>query len=239
MNIYTDVMIDIETTSTKYNAAILTIGFVFFNVHNKNVERKEYELLLNKSDSDDLGLHTCENTMKWWSTQNEIARKRAFEDGPRISLLEGLTILKNECIKYKCKRYWCQGINFDPIVLEHAYSLLQLTPPWKFYQLRDSRTVKDMVINIPISKPLDAHSAIADCNYQIDVVHYVYSVLQQKIEVKPEIQKVEEIKRVEIKKPKLNDWVCIGCQANNFGSRLICYKCFKDKDGVQQTIQND
>jgi len=177
--LHTDIMIDIETASTQNNAVILSIGIVAFNVYDPTVKREELEILIDKKDGDNLGLHTCENTMKWWEQQKKEAIDKAFNEEPRFTTKEGLTQLLSFCKSFpKCKRYWCQGINFDPIVLENAFKCTSVEVPWKFYQLRDSRTIKDLLSYVSIKKPESAHSAIADCNYQIDILHYVYKRLR-------------------------------------------------------------
>jgi hypothetical protein len=252
---YTDVMIDIETTSTQNNACILSIGVVAFNLYNISLsgesEDKKLELLIDKKSCDEIGLHTCPDTMKWWSNQSISVKKRAFEDGPRISIKDALLKLSEFCKKYKFKRYWAQGINFDYIVLENAYSYCGLKEyiTWKFYQLRDSRTVRFLVDVVP-EKPKDAHDAIADCKYQIEMIQYVYIKLGLiKNEVKSEElnnDKKEEIKKEEIKKEKKRvllkpgDWCCKECQSINFSYRGDCYNCgFVNNEELKSKQKND
>ncbi len=228
---FTDVMIDIETTSTKYNACILSIGIVAFNLYSTSTtedESESLELLIDKKSCDDLNLHTCENTMKWWSTQKPEVRRRAFEDGPRLSIKEALVKLNDFCKKIKCKRYWAQGINFDYIVLENAYTQLNITPIWKFYQLRDSRTIQHMLEDTP-KKPEDAHDAISDCKHQIKVVKYVYSKLfphssttSSNTVILPSTSLKTEETNYQFRQ---GQWKCTQCDGMNFSTRLNCFKC--------------
>ncbi len=221
-------MIDIETASTEYNAVIVSIGAVCFSVSLPELKPVTYEILIDKEDGDSLGLHTSEDTMKWWKTQPEEVYRHAFVEGPRVSTKDALIGLSSFIETYPTiKQYWCQGINFDPVVLETAYKKCGLTPKWKFYQLRDSRTIQYLLPKLPFSKPKDAHTPVADCLYQIKMVHYVYSQLN--------IYTTSH-------SPKLKDsstWVCGGCHTSNYSSRSVCYKCFKDKQGVQQPKQED
>ncbi len=238
MNTYTDIMIDIETASTKYNACILSIGIVAFNLYTISENNTDsMELLIDKKSCDDIHLHTCENTMKWWSTQKPQVRKRAFDDGPRLNIKDALIKLSDFCKKYKCKRYWSQGINFDYIVLENAYTQLQLTPVWKFYQLRDSRTIQHILTDTP-NKPEDAHDAISDCKHQIKVIQYVYNKLmpsQMSNESTLTTSTTSTISTTSttssssttstIYNLKKGDWKCCICQSMNFSTRLNCFKC--------------
>jgi len=232
MNTFTDVMIDIETASIKYNACILSIGIVAFNLYSPSDNTDSLELLIDKKSCDDLNLHTCENTMKWWSTQKPEVRRRAFEDGPRLNIKEALIKLNDFCKKYKCKRYWSQGINFDYIVLENAYTQLNMNPTWKFWQLRDSRTIQHMLSDTP-NKPEDAHDAISDCKHQIKVIQYVYNKLM------PDQMNNENItsdtlstsvslnsnSSTSVYNFRKGDWNCRVCNATNFSTRLNCFKC--------------
>ena len=176
MKDYKDVMIDIETTSTKYNACIVSIGVIAFNVYDTKIKQKELEIFVNKESCDRLDLHTSEETMQWWSSQDENVRKKIFESQPRFDIKEALIILSDFCQSLNVRRYWCQGINFDPIVLENAYEKCGLTPPWKFFQLRDSRTVKQMLTlkDIDSIPKNNCHDSIEDCRNQINILHFAY-----------------------------------------------------------------
>jgi hypothetical protein len=235
MSTFTDVMIDIETTSTKNNACILSIGVVAFNLFSTLDENNinSLELLIDKKSCDDIHLHTCENTMKWWSIQKPEVRKRAFEDGPRLTIKDALVQLSEFCKKIKCKRYWSQGINFDYIVLENAYTQLNLSPVWKFWQLRDSRTIQHMLTDIP-SKPEDAHDAISDCKHQIKVIQYVYNKLMPEqmsnsnnttTFTSTNTSLSSSSSYSSIYNFRKGDWKCSVCNASNFSTRLNCFKC--------------
>jgi hypothetical protein len=87
---YTDLMIDLETTSTKHNAAIIAIGLVKFNLNNPSVERKTLELLIDENSLTKYDFHTCPETLKWWENQNEDVRNHVFYDQPRVVIEEAL-----------------------------------------------------------------------------------------------------------------------------------------------------
>ena len=177
MKDYKDIMIDIETTSTKYNACIVSIGVVAFNVYDSKLKQKELEIFVDKDSCDKLNLHTSQETMDWWSSQDENIRKKIFESQPRLDIKDALIALTNFCNSFNARRYWCHGINFDPIVLENAYEKCELTPPWKFFQLRDSRTIKQLLtlneLN-SIPKSVNCHDSIEDCRNQINILHFTY-----------------------------------------------------------------
>lgn len=223
-------MIDIETASTEYNAVILSIGAVCFSLQNPGLPPVTFEVSIDKEDGESLGLHVSQDTLDWWKKQPQEVYNHIFLNTEKVSTKEGLTQLHSFLARYPTiKQYWCQGINFDPVVLETAYKACGMLPKWKFYQLRDSRTVQYLIPRIPFSKPKDAHTPVADCLYQIKMVRYVY----QQLNIVPSnpIEKKEENK-------SHPDWICIGenCGTRNYHFRNECYKCFKDKNGNQQPI---
>ncbi len=262
---YTDVMIDIETASASYNACILSIGLVKFNLFelmsdNINLESKEeLEILIHLDSCIEAGMEVSEDTMEWWKRQNQEVYNHVFNGEPRYSLTEGLKIM-NEFLKDvngKERRYWSQG-SFDYINLENALKKVNMESMWKFYEVRDSRTVINMIkdmqpweIREMPKKPKDAHSSVVDCNHQIECIVYVYKKMKILINWKA-APVIGEYKEAETKKIKLNneaistsqyyslrslrqghqnvdDWKCEKCDANNFSYRKYCYKCTKPR----------
>jgi hypothetical protein len=58
--------------------------------------------------------------------------------------------------------FWSQG-NFDYIILENIYKMLDMNVPWKFWQIRDSRTLFDICnINIKNINSEGLHNALSD-----------------------------------------------------------------------------
>lgn len=169
-----DVMIDIETLSTVTDAAILSIAAVKFDPFNPTEQNyEEFQCFIDIEDCKAKGLTISEDTMAWWETQPPEVKKLNFESEPRLKLSDALSQLTSFC--RGVKRYWCQGMNFDPVVLESAYKRVDMKPEWKFWEWRDSRTVSRLVhfTNLP-KKPKTAHTAIEDCNYQIQIVQMVF-----------------------------------------------------------------
>ena len=94
-------MIDLETLSTKPNAAILTIGGVKFNPYN-NIEPSQG--LYHRIDVDSqsaMGRDIDPDTVEWWGQQAEDVREEALGDHDRIDL------------KYFIKQLnkWCVGVD--------------------------------------------------------------------------------------------------------------------------------
>jgi len=54
-------------------------------------------------------------------------------------------------------------------ILEHAYKSHGLALPWKYYTVRDARTVYSLVPTL--NKYPASHHALEDCRRQIDLLH--------------------------------------------------------------------
>ena len=165
-----DVMIDIETLSTSPNALILTIGAIIFNPKDDIIPLKDMKTFYKRIDIESckvLDLDIDNNTLKWWKTQSKEARFEVFENKEREpikDILIGLTnFIKN------CKHVWANSPSFDCVILENVYKKIEMETPWKFWNLRDTRTVYALA-NISLKDFSDknsAHNALNDCYSQI------------------------------------------------------------------------
>lgn len=172
-----DVMIDIETLSTETNALILTISAVKFNMkEDKDMETFYYRI--NRESCEKLGMHVDENTVKWWKNQKEEARLEAFDEKDRFGIKFVLLKLTDFLRDANC--LWSHSPNFDYVILESAYKKCRLDVPWKFWQLRDTRTVYDLAyVNLKeFSKSTECHNALFDCFNQIKALKQSYKNLK-------------------------------------------------------------
>jgi hypothetical protein len=165
-----DAIIDIETLSTNPNAIILTIGGIKFNRFEKLKNFDEYETFYVRIDiksCQNIGLKSDSETIKWWKEQNKDVKYEAINNPDRISIQEALNKL-SEFIK-DIKYLWSQG-SFDSVILENAYRSCQIQIPWKYWNIRDSRTLFD-VCNIDLKmieyKKESVHNALTDCYRQL------------------------------------------------------------------------
>lgn len=131
------VMIDLETMGTKPDSAIVSIGAVLFDPRLNKVDKKNTFYM--ELDWREQGRNIDAETEKWWSTQCEEA-KEALEgwDELSIALQELSDWLPQDC------KVWGNGATFDITMLENAYDQLGIEIPWKFWNIRDCRTIKDL-----------------------------------------------------------------------------------------------
>jgi hypothetical protein len=180
----TNIMIDIETLSTKNNAVILTIGAVKFSMKEKEEKEKtkKFYLRIDLQSCIKLKMHIDNNTEKWWKEQSKDAQYEVFENPDRVSIKDALIELSDFIKDAKC--IWANSPNFDCIILENAYNSCKLEIPWKFWNLRDCRTLYSLAnINLTTFKKINEtkyitnHNALDDCIVQILALKESFKIL--------------------------------------------------------------
>ena len=162
-----DIMIDIETCGTGPNACILTIAAQCFDPLQRQSynELRSYYARIDPDSQSDRNIE--QGTIEWWATQPREAQEEAFGEDNRIPLKQALEELG--VLIWQSKRFWANGPTFDANILEHAYKSYGLNLPWKFYVVRDARTVYSLVPDL--AKYPASHHALEDCRRQIDLLH--------------------------------------------------------------------
>lgn len=130
------VMIDIETMGVTPDSAIVSIGAVVFDPRYNVVTGKTFYREL---DWESQGRKIDKETQKWWVG-------RAPEAKAALDGLDDLSEVLEELASWlpRDAKPWGNGSTFDISFLEHAYLQAGIEIPWKFYNIRDCRTIKDM-----------------------------------------------------------------------------------------------
>lgn len=161
-----DVMIDIETLGTEPNSIILTIGAVKFKRSGGTDSNKFYKRI-DIPSCRKIGLVSNKETEEWWARQNEKVRFEALENKDnRIPIEQALKEFKTW---FGTSRYvWSHGSCFDCVILGQAFKKCGMEAPWKFWDIRDTRTLYDLgKINRNDMPNAGAHDALNDCLSQI------------------------------------------------------------------------
>ena len=164
-----EVMLDLETLSTRPNAVILVIGAVKFT-------RKDNLQPLEKLDTfyKRITIHSCtkkglridKNSLDWWKEQDKAIKYEAIDNPDRVSLEEALTEFKTWF--GNCEKVWGNGDDFDCTILAKAYVRCNMEIPWKFWNTRDVRTLFDLGKVRKFDLPdINEHHALYDCYRQI------------------------------------------------------------------------
>lgn len=162
----THAMIDLETLDTVPTAAVLSIGAVKFDPYKPGELPREKTLW--KPDIDEQltrGRTTSESTLEWWAKQDAAIRDMTFTADGRVPVTDVFTELNRFLVGVD--KIWCQGPQFDMVMLEDIYRQYDHHTNWAFWQIMDSRTLFNIMPKDPrkdIQENL--HSADDDAYWQ-------------------------------------------------------------------------
>lgn len=159
-----DCMIDIETVGTGPEACILTIAAQSFDPLGTGYYPQYFYARIDPDSQP--GRNIEQGTIDWWATQPAEAQEEAFGELDRIPLDTALEELGR--LIWRSNLIWANGPTFDMNILEHAYKSFNQPLPWKYYKVRDARTVYSLYPDLPI--PPTEHHALKDCLRQIDML---------------------------------------------------------------------
>lgn len=180
-----DVMIDLETLSTENNAHVLTIGAVrFARSHTNEVpklsEMDSFYRRISFESNEAVGMHKSSDTILWWIKQADKVRKEAFDSKDRHSFKSVLQEFTDWFKKGSSKHIWSHGSVFDVTILTEAYKRHNMEPPYKFWDVRDTRTAYDLAgVRIKDFQTDETHHALHDCYNQIKALRSSLSRLKR------------------------------------------------------------
>ena len=157
-------MIDLEGLATGPDTCILTIAAQSFDPFGQGYSGQSYYARVTLESQEDRAID--QSTIEWWATQPAVVRDEAFTEQDRIPLDQALDGLGR--LIWHSNRIWAQGPTYDMNILEHAYKSYGKALPWKYYMVRDSRTVFSLWPDQPI--PPASHHALEDCRRQIGML---------------------------------------------------------------------
>jgi exodeoxyribonuclease VIII len=159
-------MIDTETCSTRPNAALLQVGWCFFDPAQTEVWEGD-QVNINLDSCTRLGGHYSDGTLRWWLHPDRHAA-RASVFSPGVPVEEALKRLSTAIASRNVKHVWAHSPSFDVVILEYYAARLGLDLPWKFWDLRDTRTVFALAeaTGWRRTKTETAHTAMADAVQQ-------------------------------------------------------------------------
>lgn len=161
MNNQEHVMLDLETMSTRPDAAILAIGAVKFDL--TGLKDEFYEVVSLKS-SMDLGLRIEAHSILWWMQQDDEARN-AFKR-PVVSLPLALSSFDGFFTIGRDPVIWGNGSDFDNVILANAYRVINKNPPWDYRNNRCYRSARNAYPNVLRQDKGTKHNALDDARNQ-------------------------------------------------------------------------
>ncbi len=165
-------MLDIETLATGPNAVMLTIGAIRFDPfsddsNSYNGDVITMDTFYRRVDPESFTwpeAHIDDGTLEWWSKQSEEVREEAFTELDR----HDIRVVMQDLFKWMQQGYhsvWANGPAFDIVILETINKHIERGNPWKYWQVKDARTVYGLVEHDRPNPRL--HHALWDCWSQI------------------------------------------------------------------------
>jgi hypothetical protein len=157
------IMVDLETLSSREDAAILSIGAVRFDLEQLSLGEEFYERV-ELASCEEKGLRISADTLLWWMEQTPEARK-VFIEQPQISLLSALSKFKEFVATNPNSVIWGNGATFDNMILRNAFRACGLSYPVSYRNDLCYRTMRRM---FPVIKSEGGvvHNALDDARNQ-------------------------------------------------------------------------
>lgn len=169
----THAMIDIETLDTQPSSVVLSVGAVKFNPF---TNQEPFAKTLWRPSVDEqlaAGRTTSESTLEWWSRQEAHIRESTFTEQGRVDLTEFFKDLNKFLVGVD--KVWCQGPQFDMVILEDLFKHFKHHMNWAYWQVCDCRTIFNMMPADPRKAiQQNLHSAEEDAFWQAVCVQQTF-----------------------------------------------------------------
>ena len=158
-------MIDIETLDTAPSSVILSVGACKFDPYSDAEPHSQRHWRISIEEQLAQGRTVSDSTIEWWARQDPKVRDAAFTEDGRISIEIFMSELNRWMVGVD--KIWCQGPQFDMVILENLFAQFGVHKNWAYWQVSDSRTIFNLMPEDP-RKGIrqDAHDALADAYYQ-------------------------------------------------------------------------
>jgi exodeoxyribonuclease VIII len=157
-----DVMIDLETMGAGNDAAIVSIGAVFFDMH-RGVLGEPFHRPVNLATSVKRGGTMDPGTVMWWVGQSQEAR-----DAMRFSTYH-IDVALAELrvwLTMQCRREdllpWGNSARFDLGILSSAFERSDIEVPWEWWNERCYRTLRAQYPTIELDERSGTHHKADD-----------------------------------------------------------------------------
>ncbi|EGM7733286.1 3'-5' exoribonuclease [Escherichia albertii] len=177
---WTHMMIDLETMGKNPDAAVISIGAIFFDPQTGDIGPEFSKTI----DLDTAGGVIDRDTIKWWLKQSREAQSAILAD--EIPLDDALLQLR-EFIDENSGEFfvqvWGNGTSFDNVILRRSYERQGIPCPWHYCNDRDVRTIVELggAMNFDARTAIpfegERHNALDDARYQAKYVSAIWQKL--------------------------------------------------------------
>lgn len=182
-----NVVLDLETLSTKPDAAIIQIGAVVPTFDRKYILSRPYEFEASiryehcLAHVQDKIVSQDNETMLWWEKQP--TRKEVFSG--QLEYAEALDQFATWIRNFDTPvAVWGNGADFDNVILRHSLDYFGFHRLWSYKDNRCFRTLKNL-FPLSASHFVDregyekSHTALGDARYEartLDLIAYTYNI---------------------------------------------------------------
>lgn len=176
------IMLDLETLGSKPNSIILTLAAIRFNpwasYHSDVSTMSSLDCFYRRIDTtsfDNIDHSIDDSTLEWWLKQSESAKAEAFAEDDRHNISDAL----NEFRRWAGDpdTAWANGLAFDVPMIEFFCRETKQVEPWRWWLVRDARTLYSLCPDIKRNQYHDAHHALVDCFAQVIQLQQCFSRL--------------------------------------------------------------
>jgi len=173
----THIMIDLETWGTAPGSALRSIGAVTFSSYGEPHEERSFYANIDRASCEEAGLTVSRDTEIWWSRQSPDAQSRLLDNCR--PLREVMHDFARWWQDVDGTYVWSNGANFDEVLWRIAAERVDHGTPWKYWNVRDTRTCWHLARLNQKSVPFEGvqHDALADARHQAKCVTMAYARL--------------------------------------------------------------
>lgn len=164
------VMIDLEFLDLKPSAAIMQIGAVVMDMDALTIT-EELHIDVSAISCIAAGMTVGESTYRWWAGQDltvlkkHMAIEHTFDD--MLEIADATMRVHNFFAAHAPAEIWACG-SMDQPIIENAFEATGLALPWRYYDWRDYRTMREEFGHLVIAPDpiLPSHNALNDAKWQ-------------------------------------------------------------------------
>lgn len=161
-------MLDLETLGTFPGASVISVGAVQFELDGSI--GTTFHRNISAASCRELGLLEDPQTVEWWTKQSKEAQDRVTKEPKPVTAV--VTEFNSWFMRSGCEFVWGNGATFDVTLWEAVCRKLGIAAPWKFWNVRDMRTVIHLFdLDVRTMNRVGVHhDALDDAKFQVKCV---------------------------------------------------------------------
>lgn len=159
-------MLDLETLGTAKGSIILSIGAVKFDPMGDGVD-DSFEVFIDPVNSEAFGFEMSASTVWWWmQPERADAREQLVKHKDNWVDVGSALDLFRDWFGFDSMPVWGNSAAFDNELLKAYFDRANMDVPWKFWDDRCYRTVKNLAKGVELQRTGTYHSAVDDAYSQ-------------------------------------------------------------------------